>query len=108
LRAFRGMVKRSRYVEELGFDWVSVFEHHYSPRTTFGSARRSMIGFSRPSRLSAEALGDDVPVVRSASPLLQLLAESEQTKAGKQTDERDPSNPAVLASPQRRRRTNDS
>ena len=26
------MVERSRYVEELGFDWVSVSEHHYSPR----------------------------------------------------------------------------
>jgi hypothetical protein len=24
LRAFRGMVERSRYAEELGFDWVSV------------------------------------------------------------------------------------
>lgn len=24
LRAFRGMVERSRYVEELGFDWVSI------------------------------------------------------------------------------------
>src|SRR5215831_12415032 len=32
LRAFRGMVERSRYAEELGFDWVSVSEHHYSPR----------------------------------------------------------------------------
>src|SRR5262245_5171329 len=32
LRAFHGMVERSRYVEELGFDWVSVSEHHYSPR----------------------------------------------------------------------------
>ena len=31
-RAFHGMVERSRYVEELGFDWVSVSEHHYSPR----------------------------------------------------------------------------
>src|SRR6516165_6715582 len=31
-RAFRGMVERSRYVDELGFDWVSVSEHHYSPR----------------------------------------------------------------------------
>ena len=30
-RAFRGMVERSRYAEELGFDWVSVSEHHYSP-----------------------------------------------------------------------------
>src|SRR5882672_2717278 len=32
LARFRGMVERSRYVEELGFDWVSVSEHHYSPR----------------------------------------------------------------------------
>src|SRR5229473_7079773 len=32
LRAFHGMVERSRRVEELGFDWVSVSEHHYSPR----------------------------------------------------------------------------
>jgi len=31
-RAFRGMVERARYAEELGFDWVSVSEHHYSPR----------------------------------------------------------------------------
>jgi len=31
-RAFRGMVERSRYAEELGFDWVSASEHHYSPR----------------------------------------------------------------------------
>jgi alkanesulfonate monooxygenase SsuD/methylene tetrahydromethanopterin reductase-like flavin-dependent oxidoreductase (luciferase family) len=26
------MVERLRFVEELGFDWVSVSEHHYSPR----------------------------------------------------------------------------
>jgi alkanesulfonate monooxygenase SsuD/methylene tetrahydromethanopterin reductase-like flavin-dependent oxidoreductase (luciferase family) len=32
LRAFHGMVERRRRVEELGFDWVSVSEHHYSPR----------------------------------------------------------------------------
>jgi hypothetical protein len=32
LRAFHGMVERSRRVEELGFDWVSVSEHRYSPR----------------------------------------------------------------------------
>ena len=30
--AYRGMVERIRFVEELGFDWVSVSEHHYSPR----------------------------------------------------------------------------
>ena len=26
------MIERLAYVEELGFDWVSVSEHHYSPR----------------------------------------------------------------------------
>ena len=31
-RAYRGMVERLRTVEELGFDWISVSEHHYSPR----------------------------------------------------------------------------
>jgi alkanesulfonate monooxygenase SsuD/methylene tetrahydromethanopterin reductase-like flavin-dependent oxidoreductase (luciferase family) len=30
--AYRGMVDRVRFVEELGFDWVSLSEHHYSPR----------------------------------------------------------------------------
>ena len=31
-KAYQGMVDRVRYVEELGFDWVSLSEHHYSPR----------------------------------------------------------------------------
>src|SRR3954464_10619241 len=31
-RAYQGMVERVRFVEELGFDWVSLSEHHYSPR----------------------------------------------------------------------------
>jgi hypothetical protein len=26
-RAYRGMIERLAYVEELGFDWVSVSEH---------------------------------------------------------------------------------
>ena len=30
--AFRGMVERAQFVEALGFDWVSLSEHHYSPR----------------------------------------------------------------------------
>jgi alkanesulfonate monooxygenase SsuD/methylene tetrahydromethanopterin reductase-like flavin-dependent oxidoreductase (luciferase family) len=29
--SYRGMVERMRLVEELGFDWISVAEHHYSP-----------------------------------------------------------------------------
>jgi alkanesulfonate monooxygenase SsuD/methylene tetrahydromethanopterin reductase-like flavin-dependent oxidoreductase (luciferase family) len=31
-RAYQGMVDRLRYVEDIGFDWVSMSEHHYSPR----------------------------------------------------------------------------
>jgi alkanesulfonate monooxygenase SsuD/methylene tetrahydromethanopterin reductase-like flavin-dependent oxidoreductase (luciferase family) len=30
--AYRGMIERLEYVEALGFDWISVSEHHYSPR----------------------------------------------------------------------------
>ncbi len=32
VQAYRDMIERLQYVEELGFDWVSVSEHHYSPR----------------------------------------------------------------------------
>ena len=31
-RAYQGMIERIELVEALGFDWVSVSEHHYSPR----------------------------------------------------------------------------
>jgi alkanesulfonate monooxygenase SsuD/methylene tetrahydromethanopterin reductase-like flavin-dependent oxidoreductase (luciferase family) len=30
--ALRGMADRARFVEALGFDWISLSEHHYSPR----------------------------------------------------------------------------
>jgi alkanesulfonate monooxygenase SsuD/methylene tetrahydromethanopterin reductase-like flavin-dependent oxidoreductase (luciferase family) len=30
--SYSGMVERLRLVEELGFDWISVAEHHYSPQ----------------------------------------------------------------------------
>lgn len=30
--AYQGMIDRVRLVEKLGFDWVSLSEHHYSPR----------------------------------------------------------------------------
>jgi alkanesulfonate monooxygenase SsuD/methylene tetrahydromethanopterin reductase-like flavin-dependent oxidoreductase (luciferase family) len=32
VQAYQGMIERLQFVEELGFDWVSVSEHHYSPR----------------------------------------------------------------------------
>jgi alkanesulfonate monooxygenase SsuD/methylene tetrahydromethanopterin reductase-like flavin-dependent oxidoreductase (luciferase family) len=31
-QSYRGMVERMQFVEGLGFDWVSVSEHHYSPQ----------------------------------------------------------------------------
>ena len=31
-QAYRGMIERVECAEALGFDWVSVSEHHYSPR----------------------------------------------------------------------------
>jgi alkanesulfonate monooxygenase SsuD/methylene tetrahydromethanopterin reductase-like flavin-dependent oxidoreductase (luciferase family) len=31
-QAYQRMIERLQYVEDLGFDWVSVSEHHYSPR----------------------------------------------------------------------------
>ena len=31
-QAYQGMINRLRCAEELGFDWVSVSEHHYSPQ----------------------------------------------------------------------------
>jgi hypothetical protein len=41
------MVERSRYAEELGFDWVSFSEHHYSPLgTRFGGRLATHCGHS--------------------------------------------------------------
>ena len=31
VQSYRGMVERVQFAESLGFDWVSVAEHHYSP-----------------------------------------------------------------------------
>lgn len=31
-QVYQGMVERIEFVEQLGFDWVSLSEHHYSPR----------------------------------------------------------------------------
>ena len=32
VRAYRGMIERAHFVQKLGFDWISLSEHHYSPR----------------------------------------------------------------------------
>ena len=40
--AYRGLVERMQFVESLGFDWINVSEHHYSPnrQTLIRSPRR--------------------------------------------------------------------
>ncbi|HVH82548.1 MAG TPA: hypothetical protein VM782_24345, partial [Stellaceae bacterium] len=31
-KAYQTMIERLEYCERIGFDWVSLSEHHYSPR----------------------------------------------------------------------------
>jgi alkanesulfonate monooxygenase SsuD/methylene tetrahydromethanopterin reductase-like flavin-dependent oxidoreductase (luciferase family) len=63
LAAFRGMVERVKFVEELGFDWVSVSEHHYSPRILTPSPIVSATWLaSRTDKVKIAMLGPIVPV----------------------------------------------
>ena len=61
-RAYQGMIERLQYVEELGFDWVSVSEHHYSPRilTPAPIVAASYIA-ARLSKIKVALLGPIVP-----------------------------------------------
>jgi alkanesulfonate monooxygenase SsuD/methylene tetrahydromethanopterin reductase-like flavin-dependent oxidoreductase (luciferase family) len=61
--AYRGMVERVRFVEELGFDWVSVSEHHYSPRILTPSPVVSAAYLAaRVDKIKIAMLGPIVPV----------------------------------------------
>jgi alkanesulfonate monooxygenase SsuD/methylene tetrahydromethanopterin reductase-like flavin-dependent oxidoreductase (luciferase family) len=61
-RAYQGMIERVRYVEELGFDWVSVSEHHYSPRILTPSPIVSAAYIAaRVHRITIALLGPIVP-----------------------------------------------
>ena len=63
LEAFRGMVERVKFVEELGFDWVSVSEHHYSPRILTPSPVVSATWLAaRTDKIKIAMLGPIVPV----------------------------------------------
>ena len=67
-KAYRAMVERLRYIEELGFDWVSVSEHHYSPRILTPSPVVSA-AYHRgawSSRSRSRLLG---PIVRHSNPV---------------------------------------
>lgn len=65
--AYRGMVERLQLVERLGFDWVSVAEHHYShrrltPAPTIVAAHLA----ARSSRIKIAILG---PIVSHGNPV---------------------------------------
>ena len=65
--AYRGMVERAQHVERLGFDWVSVSEHHYSPR------RLTPAPIVAASHLAAHAPGIKIavlgPIVSQGNPV---------------------------------------
>src|SRR5438067_5230082 len=75
-RAYRGMIERLEFVEELGFDWVSVSEHHYSPRSLTPSPIVSAAFIAaRLKRIKIALLGPTVPQsnpVRVAEELAML------------------------------------
>jgi alkanesulfonate monooxygenase SsuD/methylene tetrahydromethanopterin reductase-like flavin-dependent oxidoreductase (luciferase family) len=65
--AFRGMVERVQFVERLGFDWISVSEHHYSPRILTPSPVVSAAWLAaRVHQIKIAMLG---PIVPTANPI---------------------------------------
>ena len=75
-RAYRDMLQRLEYVEALGFDWVSVSEHHYSPRILTPSPIVAAAHIAaRLQRITIALLGPIVPLsnpVRVAEELAML------------------------------------
>ena len=66
-QAYQGMVDRVQYVEELGFDWVSVSEHHYSPRIlTPNTAVSASYIAARSKKIKIAVLG---PIVSQSNPV---------------------------------------
>ena len=74
--ALRDMVERVKFVEALGFDWVSVSEHHYSPRILTPSPVVSATWLAaRVDTIKIALLGPIVPVnnpIRIAEELAML------------------------------------
>ena len=65
--ALRGMEDRARFVEKLGFDWVSLSEHHYSPRILTPSPTVSAAWLAgRTDRIKIALLG---PIVPTSNPI---------------------------------------
>src|ERR1041385_3619772 len=65
--AYKGMVERVRFVEKLGFDWISVSEHHYSPRILTPSPVVSAAFLAaQTSKIKISLLG---PIVPTSNPI---------------------------------------
>ncbi len=79
--AYRGMVERVRFVEELGFDWVSVSEHHYSPRIlTPAPVVSATYLASRVDKIKIALLG---PIVPTGNPIQIAEEKSRSLSAGR-------------------------
>jgi alkanesulfonate monooxygenase SsuD/methylene tetrahydromethanopterin reductase-like flavin-dependent oxidoreductase (luciferase family) len=65
--AYQGMVERAQFAEELGFDWVSLSEHHYSPRIlTPNIAVSGAYIAARAKKIKIAVLG---PIVSQSNPV---------------------------------------
>ena len=75
-KAYRAMIYRARFVEKLGFDWISLSEHHYSPRILTPSPPLSAAFIaSQVDKIKIALLGPIVPVsnpIRVAEELAML------------------------------------
>jgi len=65
--ALRGMVDRVQFVEKLGFDWVSLSEHHYSPRILTPSPVVSAAWLA--ARVNTIKIALLAPIVPTANPI---------------------------------------
>jgi alkanesulfonate monooxygenase SsuD/methylene tetrahydromethanopterin reductase-like flavin-dependent oxidoreductase (luciferase family) len=66
-QAYQGMVDRMLFVEGLGFDWISVSEHHYSPRIlTPNTAVSASYMAARSKKIKIAVLG---PIVSQSNPV---------------------------------------
>src|SRR5712675_3180917 len=66
-RVFQGMIERIAVAEKLGFDWVSLSEHHYSPRIlTPSPAVAAAFIAARVHRIKIALLG---PIVSHSNPV---------------------------------------
>jgi alkanesulfonate monooxygenase SsuD/methylene tetrahydromethanopterin reductase-like flavin-dependent oxidoreductase (luciferase family) len=75
-KAYSDMIERARFVEKLGFDWISLSEHHYSPRILTPSPPLSAAYLaSHVDNIKIALLGPIVPVsnpIRVAEELAML------------------------------------